>query len=312
MEWMAVLIVAASSWQLANSNEHIASQVQKGGGRVVFSTVFDRYRDSWVYWNECGIHAKDITCSDIYKIWEVGLIESPFPIVGRIESLTIGEKTGRDVIGVFSCINSLIRFCCENVTLSDADLMPIPPQKRLNSIDVSNCKHLTAKGLSFAEPANMEHVLLCHTSCGEDLWRVVKNSTDIKYFDLRGSEINDKDLQQAFKGISSCRYLDISYTPCRGRSIRTSVNGRVKSLTLDEIQLEDVIDGNESLDGIKYVTIAAVKRSNLSSLEWLRSIQRMTVHLGLENVDVIHDGRDLLPLDQTILKLQEDLEDSKR
>ncbi|QDV31937.1 hypothetical protein Spb1_38840 [Planctopirus ephydatiae] len=312
MEWMAVLFVAASSWQLANSNEHIASHIEKGGGRAEFTTVFNRYRDNLVYWNRCGIPAQNITYVDLCRIWELGLIESPFPIVGRIESLTIGEETGKDVIEMFSSIDTLNRFYCENVSLDDVDLSPIPLQKRLNCIDVSNCKHLTAKGLSFAEPANMEHVLLCHTSCGEDLWRVVKNSTDIKYFDLRGSKINDKDLQQAFKWISSCQYLDISYTPCRGRLIRTSINGRVKSLTLDEIQLEDVIDGNESLNGIKYVTIAAVKRSNLSSLEWLRSIQRMTVHLGLEDVDVIHDGRDLLPLDQAILKLQEDLEDSER
>lgn len=312
MVWMAVIIVTASSWQLANSNEHIASQVQKGGGRVVFSTVFDRYRGNWVYWNEFGIHAKDITYSDIYKVWELGLIESPFPIVGRVESLTIGEETGKDVIEMFSSIDTLSLFFCENVSLGDDDLSPIPLQKRLNCIDVSNCKHLTAKGLLFAEPASMEHVLLCHTSCGEDLWRVVRNSADVKYFDLRGSKVDDDDLREVFKRVSSCRYLDVSYTPCRGRSIRASINGRVKSLTLDEIQLEDIIDANESLDGVKYVTIAAVKPSNLSSIEWLRSIQRMTVHLGLKNVDVVHDGKDLLLLDEAILKLQEDLESSKR
>lgn len=302
--FISVIIGCISACQHAHSNNYITTRMEVGGGSVRYVTAYSRYFNEIQYLRHYGKPYKNFTIRDVQALWQLGYFDSPFPIVGSIEHLTIGERTSKEEIQLFSRIRTLISIDCENTTLTDTDLSSIPPQPHLLFLDISGCRNISAEGIAFASPARMLEVRLCHTNCGENLAKVIGNSDNLKTLDLSGSKTTHEDIEEIFKQVTKCKYLNISHTPSLGRHIGTAINKRVWSITIDEPQLEDLDDKTGSLEGVTYLTVSSTNKNSLSDLAWLRRIDRMTDGLSMEDVDVIHQGRNLESLKEAILKAQ--------
>lgn len=307
MAWfMLVLGGALSVYQHANSNEYIVECMEAAGGRASYDTAYSRYDGTLLDFRRSVSPLNDVDFANLAALWRLEFFESPLPFVSDIDYVKLGESAGPDTITLLSRVRTLTSFHCENLTVRDADFLVIPPQVHLRILDLSDCKEITAKGISFASQANMLHIRLRNTGCGQGLWSVIGRSENLEYLDLRGAKIVNSDVREIFKRVTKCRYLDISHTPCLGRSIGRDINGRVVSLTIDEIQLEDLIDANGSLEGVDYLIVSSVDERSLSSVGWLRRIQRMSAMLHIKDVDVIHQGRNLSLLEEAIRRFEED------